>query len=97
MCFLSQKNGRRARLRLPFHDRRQLAYAALLTPLISLPSRGFSLPTLTLICLGLASVFLAILIFSTPLSELACTCAGSTVSRSVKAQAKVRCCRSTRR
>jgi hypothetical protein len=33
----------------------------------------FSLPTLTLICLGLASAFLAMLIFSTPLSQLALT------------------------
>jgi len=41
------------------------AYAALPR---TLASRVFSLPTFTLICLGLASAFLARVIFSTPLS-----------------------------
>src|SRR5271165_4990602 len=51
------------------------AYAALLGPLASVVLAsicfsvpGFSKPTLTLICLGLASAFLGNAIFSTPLS-----------------------------
>gem|GEM_PF-3923465 len=45
-----------------------IAYAALLALLGSLPSSVFWLPTFTLICFGLASAFLASLIFNTPLS-----------------------------
>ena len=43
----------------------QTSYAALPGPL---PSRVLSPPTLTLICLGLASAFLVSLIFRTPFS-----------------------------
>jgi hypothetical protein len=49
----------------------------------ALASRVFSLPTVTLICLGLVSAFLARLIFSTPLSYWALTCPGSTELGSV--------------
>src|SRR5580658_5020858 len=44
----------------------------------ALTSRVFLPPTLTLICVGLASAFLAKLIISTPLSQSALTCPGST-------------------
>src|ERR1035438_9873889 len=63
----------RGRMRPPLGEPR--AYAALLGPLLSvvLASMDFAVPalaspTVTLICLGLASAFLGRLIFNTPLS-----------------------------
>src|SRR5580704_6399361 len=63
----------------------------------AMASRVFSPPTLTLICVGLASAFLARLIFSTPLSQRALTCPGSTELGSVNERVKLPYCRSTRR
>src|SRR5437016_5311662 len=77
--FGCKRNGRRCPLPPPAKSNRAalddrvkdplppkfIDYAALLGPLLS---RVFSLPTLTLICLGFASAFLGRLIFSTPLS-----------------------------
>src|ERR1700730_5236194 len=80
--YFSKENGRRLLVPPPAKDcralpsrggrmrppLRKLTYAALLGPLLSRVFSLFSLPTLTLICLGLASAFLGKLIFNTPFS-----------------------------
>src|ERR1700730_523487 len=103
------KNGRRSplpspvetvelrstgRVKDPSPHKRQANYAALPE---ALPSRVFSPPTLTLICLGFASAFFAKVIFRTPLSYVAETFSGSTVVGKVKERVKLPYCRSTRR
>jgi hypothetical protein len=79
---------------LPFLSLPPGFYAALAD---ALASRVFSPPTFTLICVGLASAFLARLIFSMPLSQRALTCPGSTELGSVNERVKLPYCRSTRR
>ena len=61
------------------------SYAAMLG---AWASTVFSPPTLTLICVGLASTLLARFIFSTPLSHWALTCPGSTELGSVNGPGK---------
>src|ERR1700720_2962347 len=78
----------------PFSAHTHGLYAALTE---ATASRFFSLPTFTLICVGLASAFLARLIFSTPLSQRALTCPGSTELGSVNERVKLPYRRSTRR
>src|SRR5271154_4425360 len=85
-------NGRRYKPP-PISLTRYWFYAALPD---ALASRTVAPPTLTLICVGLASAFLAKLIFSTPLSQRAFTCPGSTELGSVKERVKLPYCRSTR-
>src|SRR5580693_4406277 len=79
---------------LPFLPLAPGFYAALLA---AMASRIFSPPAFTLICVGLASAFLARLIFRTPLSQRALTCPTSTELGRVNERVKLPYCRSTRR